>query len=213
MTVKPEKGCPRVFRSFIDEEGNSYDIDFMCPFDEKDHPLMFKALTMIGGTSRQAIVKIVYGQYGERVHRLLAERDMAPKLYGIGRLEGGPLMIVMEDINVNKEWTTLYSIIPQGPNAGKNNVIREKVHPRLLDIVGTLKANDFVHGDIRSNNIMVKKRHEEQCVLIDFDWAGKVGEVKYPFDLNPAITRTGIPGTAIGFKDDDYMLKEILSST
>jgi hypothetical protein len=211
MTVNPQEGCPRVFRSFTDVQGNEHGIDFICPFHERDHPLIFKAYALMGETKQLAIVKIVYGQYGEEVHRFLAERGMAPTLYGTQTLEGGPMMIVMEDLNINDGWTTLDFITPKEQNAAKNEVIREKVHPRLQNIVRILKTNDFVHGDIRSNNIMVKKGHEGECYLIDFDWAGKVGTARYPFDLNTSITRRRIPGAAIMLEDDQQMMDQIIN--
>lgn len=213
MTKVPKKGCPRVFPSFTDTEGNSHNIEFICPFNEEDHPLIFKAIAHIGEDTRPVIVKIVYNRYGEEVHRVLAERGMAPRLYGVKKLEGGPVMVVMEDLSVNREWTTLYSIIPQGINAPRNDVIREKVHPRLLEIVKTLNTHGFVHGDIRTNNIMVKTRKEEECFLIDFEWAGKAGEVKYPFDVNPSATTTGVPGGLIQPEHDNYMVAQILRKT
>ena len=42
----------------------------------------------------------------------------------------------------------------------------------------------YVHGDIRTTNIMVKKTGEPGIILLDFDWAGKVGEVRYPMNVN-----------------------------
>ena len=80
--------------------------------------------------------------------------------------------------------------------------------PKVRQLIAHMHASDFVHGDIRhllfvfcfsfffflsslhfrvsfpyfrGPNVLVK---EESVVLIDFDWAGVAGEVKYPMDLN-----------------------------
>ena len=43
----------------------------------------------------------------------------------------------------------------------------------------------FVHGDVRdANMIMVRKDSEPGFMLVDFDWAGIIGEVCYPANVN-----------------------------
>jgi tRNA A-37 threonylcarbamoyl transferase component Bud32 len=39
----------------------------------------------------------------------------------------------------------------------------------------------YVHGDIRTSNILVYKNSP---MLIDFDWAGNKGVVRYPINMN-----------------------------
>ena len=49
----------------------------------------------------------------------------------------------------------------------------------------TLHGQNLVHGDLWRPNILID---EEGCVkLIDFEWSGKVGVVRYPALLNPEI--------------------------
>lgn len=47
-----------------------------------------------------------------------------------------------------------------------------------------LHQRGFVHGDIRPTNIMVKKSGESGIMLLDFDWAGAIGEARYPMNVN-----------------------------
>ena len=47
----------------------------------------------------------------------------------------------------------------------------------------TLHQSGYVHGDIRSSNILVRDS-EGDFMLLDFDWAGWIGEVRYPMNLN-----------------------------
>ena len=49
---------------------------------------------------------------------------------------------------------------------------------RVLDV---LKEQNYVHGDLRLPNLIVK----EKCIkVLDFDWAGVEGDVYYPVNLN-----------------------------
>jgi aminoglycoside/choline kinase family phosphotransferase len=62
--------------------------------------------------------------------------------------------------------------------------VQSAIRKRLEEILAKLKGGSFVHGDFRANNIMVKPGEDESAVVIDFDWAGKDGEVNYPLYLN-----------------------------
>ena len=48
-------------------------------------------------------------------------------------------------------------------------------------------ANDLVYDDLRLPNIIVREEGSQwRALLIDFDWAGPVGTVHYPSNLNMA---------------------------
>ncbi|KAJ7148794.1 hypothetical protein C8R43DRAFT_517326 [Mycena crocata] len=66
----------------------------------------------------------------------------------------------------------------------------------------------FVHGDIRLPNIVMDPPSGRLWIL-DWDWAGRVGEAKYPAALNPGDKRFPegiIPCGDITVGDDDWML-------
>ena len=93
-------------------------------------------------------------------------------------------MIVMEMLD--DSWRTLYDFAQRSPRWTQDGV-QQAIHERLKTIVKKLEEHGFVHGDFRANNIMVKegKQGEEpSTLLIDFDWAGKAGEVYYPLNRN-----------------------------
>jgi hypothetical protein len=50
--------------------------------------------------------------------------------------------------------------------------------------MGLLYNEDIIFGDLRSNNILYVAS-EHRVILVDFDWAGKNGECRYPVTLNP----------------------------
>ena len=41
-----------------------------------------------------------------------------------------------------------------------------------------------MHGDIQNTNVMVRKDGSRGIMLIDFDWAGEIGMVRYPANVN-----------------------------
>ncbi len=47
-----------------------------------------------------------------------------------------------------------------------------------------LHQQGFVHGDIRDTNVLVRKDGMKGFMLVDFDWAGKIGDVRYPMNVN-----------------------------
>ena len=55
----------------------------------------------------------------------------------------------------------------------------------LETIIKLLHAHNFVYGDLRGPNVMITP--EKNIKLIDFDWAGKLGDVKHPNFLSPKI--------------------------
>lgn len=54
----------------------------------------------------------------------------------------------------------------------------------LLEKVAKFHDEGFVHGDLRAHNVLVS---ESDIKVIDWDFAGRNGEVKYPRDLNRGV--------------------------
>jgi hypothetical protein len=191
---------PRVFPSYRDEQGVEHTLTFLGRFS--NDLLLFNALDE---QSQEVCVKIVYRPYGEEVHRLLSLEGMAPKLLGVSRIDDGPTMIVMEMLD--DPWKTLYTFA-QTNSRWTVDGVQAAIRKRLEVILTKLNAGGVVHGDFRANNIMVKPGEEESAVLLDFDWAGKAGEVHYPLDRNDiGIPWPGRAGSAIRVGDDRFMLK------
>lgn len=64
---------------------------------------------------------------------------------------------------------------------------QEKVWTKTKRVVRLLHENGFVHRDIRDSNILIDSNSLDADVrlhFIDFDWAGRVEEAKYPMGVN-----------------------------
>lgn len=55
----------------------------------------------------------------------------------------------------------------------------------------------FVHGDLRDTNVFVRKHQDRwESQIIDYDWAGRLGDVVYPI---------GVFNNALVWRPDRYM--------
>ncbi|CAG7853843.1 SubName: Full=Uncharacterized protein {ECO:0000313/EMBL:CCA70121.1} [Serendipita indica DSM 11827] len=149
-------------------------------------------------------------RYSPEAHKACGDHGVAPKLYSAERLPGGWWMVVMEYLSED-EYSTRSSV--------KVDVIKFK--EAIKDAVDVLHVNGFVHGDIRTCNIMVCRWWDDDIGMknvkvIDFDWAGRVGEAKYPANVNyteimrPEDARDGL---LIKKEYDLEMLERVVSDT
>ena len=79
-----------------------------------------------------------------------------------------------------------YAELPFLPISGE---LRHTITVKVPEIVQKLHDADFVHGDIRPNNLLVDRRTLTskdgfKIHFIDFDWAGRQGEAVYPMRVN-----------------------------
>ena len=108
--------------------------------------------------------------YSKDAHALCACKGFAPLLKGFEQLPGGWYMVVMEMIGQD------YYCLSNFPYH----------YPHYRDIMRTLISlhqEGYVHGDIRHTNIMVKTDGAQGFKLVDFDWSGRIGQVRYPMNV------------------------------
>jgi len=132
----------------------------------------------------------------------MADNGLAPKLYGYAEADGAPTAYVMEYLGP-PTWQTLYQFFESDTAAVDPTQLQEAVE----GILKMLDTKDYVHGDLRTNNIMIQTN--EKCVdlkVIDFDWAGKAGEVCYPAERNTDIQWPGEAGAPILKEHDSEMV-------
>lgn len=149
-------------RAFLDE-GRVVKFKYHQPFE--DHPSCVTFLARTLEDSPKLIAVKIVQRHGADAHRLLARQKMGPQLLyygniGDGDLSYGPLrMVVMEDI----EGTTLDKAKRLGrvPGLAKGQVEAALKH-------------------LHDAGLSPSECYDQKVRLIDFDWAGILGESRYP---------------------------------
>ncbi|KAH0826462.1 hypothetical protein J3R83DRAFT_5462 [Lanmaoa asiatica] len=130
------------------------------------------------------VVKFVT-RYGDEAHHFMAQAGYAPKLLYIGPVDiaddavsyGDLRMVVMEYV----EGLSFADAHQQG-------IVPKRFRDDLRTCIAHLHNADFVFGDLRGTNVMVtSEKLKTVAQLIDFDWAGKAGAVRYPIAISPVI--------------------------
>ncbi|CAG8605017.1 2146_t:CDS:2, partial [Paraglomus occultum] len=124
--------------------------------------------------------------YGKNAHCVAAKCGHAPKVLGYDKIGGDWKMKMMAEIQD-----------------------KEAVKDKVTKAVRTLHESGYVHGDLQDCNIMVKTNMKEIKIL-DFDWAGPVGEARYPWFMNPNIPwhPDVYPNELIQENHDRYFVKK-----
>ncbi|KAI0822206.1 hypothetical protein BC628DRAFT_1328110 [Trametes gibbosa] len=161
---------------------------------------VFAAQATIEGVERQLIVKYAHS-YSVKGHKLLADNSLAPKLYFCEKVASvGMYVVVMDHI----------SDAMDAADRPLSLLQREL----LRKAVALLHEHDLVFGDLREPNIMVGK-DGKRLMLIDFDWCGEEGKVRYPEDINMdesiAWHDSVGGGEEIRKKHDEHMLNRLVS--
>ncbi|KAG5727061.1 hypothetical protein E4T56_gene20301 [Termitomyces sp. T112] len=160
--------------SYCNDHGTEVRLDYTMQLEEDK--LLFTA-NFDQPDPGKCIVKFTQHEYSADVHISLAMHQMAPKLRKIIEIPGGWKVVIMDQ--------SKYEILHHYPLSSE---LQEKVKNKVKSIVQTLHQNGFVHGDIRAANLLIDpaslKSDDVQVHLIDFDWAGRAGEVRYPIGLN-----------------------------
>ncbi|KAJ2921962.1 hypothetical protein H1R20_g15134, partial [Candolleomyces eurysporus] len=108
-----------------------------------------------------------------------------------------------------QEWVTLYSLAENNPSDFEQ--CSQGILNKLKYAITVLKRQGYVHGDFRSNNIMINANMlgdegKVDIKIVDFDWSGKAQEAHYPGSRNPSIPWPGIPGGPVEQGDDEALL-------
>jgi len=188
----------------------------------------------------ELLVKIIYSglakeRYGQDVHKCLSEKDMAPHYYTpfSTKLPSLPrttleMYHVMEYLpppeGASMGWMTLYDLGRSYPAEAAES--KHQISGALNAILEVLRSHKFVHGDFRTNNVLVfveikknsldgpsiiiqpnpKSKSVAYLKVVDFDWAGIAGKVRYPSIRNPDIHWPGANGKTIDINHDEEMI-------
>ena len=143
-------------------------------------------------------------KYGADAHRFCHDAMIAPKLVAVNTLAGGWMIVVMEYLAADS-FITLYDAVLT--NAEKHEVLE-----LAIDAAKKLHNAGYVHGDLRSPNLMISTKDKRMCIL-DFDYAGRKGEATYPYFLSKTIPwHNEVKGGGL-IKDyhDIYLLEKSMS--
>ncbi|KAF8650730.1 hypothetical protein AX16_005103 [Volvariella volvacea WC 439] len=178
-----------------------------------------------GFTRLPVVVKLVarHQSYGSYVQQCLARHGFVPRLYKESVRPGAPTAYIMQDLGSN--WITLFELSKKyllrhrvGRDTSGIVAAKEGIEIAMQEILEVMESDGVVHGNLRPNNIMIqvedivpvlselrensgRKRKGELAArlkVIDFDWAGKAGEVWYTPCRNEVIGGIEWPGIAGG---------------
>ena len=132
-----------------------------------------KRLLFLGKTDNGERVCIKFvRRYSREAHEKCATLGFGPKLRGFEGIGAGWTMVVMDDLSEEYE--------PFDKNALDADTHETDIRKGLNE----LHQAHFVHGDVRDANIMVRMDGDPGFMLVDFDWAGIIGEARYPANVN-----------------------------
>jgi hypothetical protein len=155
----------------------------------------------------KALVKYMIKHYSVDLHRFLASKGAAPKLYGYRCVGGDYHVVVMQDLRQDG-YISLFEFAKE-----RSKKIPKSVETEVTTVMREMHKGGFVHGDLRETNIMVKINNDNrnvQVAFIDFDWGGLINEATYPnADLHRDIKRQDPDDIKrrIGREDDEQTVR------
>ncbi|KAJ3122971.1 hypothetical protein HK098_002307 [Nowakowskiella sp. JEL0407] len=76
-------------------------------------------------------------------------------------------------------------------------------------VLSLWNTDGYVFGDLRDTNVVFRSDNLDKLLCVDFDWSGKEGEVKYPYNVeSESIERLqSVKGMELITKDYEWMLE------
>lgn len=169
-------------------------------FKKRLGPLVYQGIASLN----DVVVKFGTQRYGHKVHNILHQCGYAPELLTTQTV--GPLWSAY--VMTYVQGKTLFEHL-QEENTRLNEDI-QSICEQLKNIQGRLQWNNVVHGDLRSNNIIVASNNK--VFVIDFSWGGDVGTSRYPYSINKHIAwhPEVVPGGPIEHAHDAYMINHLI---
>ena len=160
------------FRNFTSLTGMKYELKYLSHL--LDRPRDSRSLFLAEATSDsidpvKCVVKFTE-RYGKAAHEIMEKMNMAAELLYCSWEASVGLFVVI---------TRFYECDMRAP-------LSDEVLQQLEDGLNRLHGNNLVHGDLRRPNILIDE--EGRVRLIDFEWSGEAGVVRYPVLLNPEIS-------------------------
>ena len=149
-------------------------------------------------SSGECIIKFTW-QYSEAAHGFLAILGLVPAVRKVIQISADWTAVIMD----KSEYKVLYGMV-------LSKAEQEKVRCKVSSIIQTLHKGGFVHGDIRDTNLLIDRASltsdNVKIHLIDFDWAGFIGEARYPVEINCETLRRpeGVKGSELITEQHDH---------
>ena len=187
------------FTKFSMPDGTEVPLEYTArmPVDHHDKAV-FKALADTGsGSKTRVIVKFTHA-YSRKGHELLARADtpLAPKPWFRDWVESvGSHVVVMDLVDVC------------------DRPLSDADRAPLRRAIDLLHKHELVFGDLRAPNILTTP--DGRVLLVEFDWCGKVGEMRYPIGIDMGeemAWHKGVePGCLIEKEHDEHLLDKLFS--
>ncbi|CAH1768136.1 11591_t:CDS:2, partial [Entrophospora sp. SA101] len=156
--------------------------------------------TSCDGQNQCLLVKFTW-RYGAEVHEFCASQGIASTLIAVNNLPGGWKMVITKPLH--NEFTTLSYALNHIDDRQRIELL-----VKLKEIVHILHSEGYVHGYLCTSNVMISNTSDIK--IINFDWAGREGNTKYPYFRNPKILwHPGVKGGKDILKEhDNYLLEK-----
>ena len=98
----------------------------------------------------------------------------------------------------------------------KGHVRAEEAQAQVRAKLELLHQGGFVHGDVRDVNVLVRNEGapagSPDILIVDWDWAGRAGEVVYPRNINTQLARPeeALAAEVIKAEHDVWMADRLL---
>ncbi|KAJ2915554.1 hypothetical protein MD484_g4881, partial [Candolleomyces efflorescens] len=174
-------------RSYIDSAGCTNHLSYTRPLGSAA-PTERAAFLATTSTGQRVVVKFVE-RYGAEAHKVLSALNRAPALFYHGPIY--PTDSLASTGCLPRKMVVMQYIEGETCEDG----VSDEVRVALKESVGYLHARGLVHGDIRTPNVIVERGEGSEggrTRMLDFDWAGREGEVRYPLRLSPGIWTGGV---------------------
>ena len=181
LKIQFKHSTPRIYRTCIliqpqDEMGA---LTFESKLGRVDQQVFLATLNSSSYLNIRVFVKLVSGRYPQAIQRHLAAHGLSPKLYGTVKVDGAPTAYIMEHLDHPyimeyldpSAWQTLHQFLMSNAAALGHGPLEKA----LRNIVARLEDEKYVHGDLRTDNIMIRKdspRESPDFRVVNFDWAG-----------------------------------------
>ncbi|KAG2095110.1 uncharacterized protein F5147DRAFT_718816 [Suillus discolor] len=176
----PRLGCPYP-RSYTNSTGRIQEFSY----DETQilrHKLIFFGETVSDVAGSKICIKFVR-HYSPEAHEFCASKGHAPKLIAYNPLPGGWNMVIMDVIDIDKDY---FSQRPGSYRLLSEIAVldRQPLKEAITSLIRELHDYNggYVHGDLRDTNFVV--RNNKHFMLLDFDWAGPIQKTHYPMLVN-----------------------------